>query len=151
VTGDERGFTVVQLILATAVIGAIGVALLFSVVTGKKSNLDAHAKSSAQQVVSRLQACYAQTPSYESCANAGFGTATVEVVLDNTVPASGRVSVVASTGTTFTVVASSRSSNFFVVSKDLTGLVVRSCGPIVTPYGIATGSESGGCSHGNTW
>ena len=150
-TWDERGFTVVHLILSTAAIGAIGVAFLFSVLTGKKGNLDAHAVSSAQQVVSHLEACYAQTPNYESCANAGFGAAAVDVVLDNTVPASGRTSVVVSTATTFTVVASSRSSNYFVVSKDLTGLVTRSCGPIVTPYGIATGTESGGCSHGNTW
>ena len=70
---------------------------------------------------------------------------------DNSIPAAGRVSVVTSTGTTFTVVASSASRNYFVISKDLTSRVIRSCGPVMTSYGIATGAESGGCGNGNTW
>jgi Tfp pilus assembly protein PilE len=151
VTDNERGLTLVQLVVATLVIVVIGVIAIKVVATGGKSNLDAHAESNAQKIATRLQTCYAQTASYESCASAGFGTAAVDVYVDIAAPAEGKVAVVAPTASTFSVVANSLSSNYFVISKDLTGRITRSCGPILTPYGIATGSESGGCANGNTW
>jgi type II secretory pathway pseudopilin PulG len=147
----ERGFTLLQLLVAMIVIGGVSLVLFQTVLVRGKKDLDTAAKSKAQHLASDLQACYPKAGNYEVCAASLSHIAAVDSDLSGALIDEGEVAVLTSTVNTFTVVANSRSENYFVIGKDPTGRVIRSCGPTMTPYGIATGRESGGCGHGNTW
>jgi hypothetical protein len=87
---------------------------------------DAAAKADAREIVTRLETCFTDSQSYAPCANAHSLTGTSFGPGPALGSGPGQATVAAG-AQTYTITAHSRSGNTFVLAKDSSGRVTRSC------------------------
>ena len=141
---NEHGFTLMELLIVTSIIGTLAAMGLPAFLGHEKKGHDAQAISNARNAVTSVEACFAETRDFRDCDTrddlGAIGVRLGPDITDTTTKQDGAVSITA-TADTYTIVGYSRSGNEFAIKRAADAISSRSC----------TTAAVGGCRAGGTW
>ena len=126
----ERGFALIELLVAILVIGILSSIAIASYLNQANKGQDTAAKSQVKSLQNRVEDCAAERDSYNSCdtaAELGGLITGIDFSEPTPTPPSEKVAVEAAGERTYTITASSKSGHRFSVERTSGGLFARTC------------------------
>ncbi len=127
---DERGFALIELLMAILVIGILASVAIASYLNQTQKAQDTAAKSQARSLQDRVEDCATEGEDYSRCdtaAELGGLVNGIDFSEPTAEPPSEKVAVEAAATRTYTITATSKSGHRFSVERTAGGTFVRSC------------------------
>ena len=127
---EEDGFTLAELLVVILVIGILAAMALPTFLAQRSKGQDAAAKTDARNMVSHVESCFTTELSYANCDTSAELNPAGQPSGLTWGSAAGQVEVTAAAApptNTYTIVAHSKSTYNFTMTKASTGLISRTC------------------------
>jgi type IV pilus assembly protein PilA len=150
INNEEKGFTLIELLVVILIIGILAAIALPAFLGQQNKGQDADAKSSARNMVSQVESCFATNEDYTNCTDTVLSQANTGL---NVGTASAGQVHISNQGTSgYTVTAWSKSGTDFTITKDATtGTVSRHCQKHGSAVTATDAANKGGCKSDSTW
>jgi type IV pilus assembly protein PilA len=148
INSEEKGFTLIELLVVILIIGILAAIALPAFLGQQQKGQDADAKSTARNMVSQMESCFATNESYANCDDTALGASTSGLPVGT---AKGQVTVTTHASDNYLVTAWSKSGTDFTVTKSSAGVITRDCQAHGSAAGADDANNKGGCKADGTW